>query len=130
MKITAYDAVQLYRLGQVVFADNQRNLVSSVSLDGVCVLTVFAVTVDSQFGILAETSSGVVTDASWKCSAVEQTGWHLPGFDDAAWSQARVMARNDGSVYTAVVAGINPAARWIWSQNSSDDVVYCRKLLC
>ena len=47
---------------------------------------------------LVSTSTGVVTDASWKCSssggAVEQTGWHLPGFDDAAWSQARVVALN------------------------------------
>ena len=112
-----------------MFADNQRNLVSSVSLDGVCVLTVFAVTVDSQFGILAETSSGVVTDASWKCSAVDVVGWDLADFDDAAWAQAQVVAENDGDVF-AFFAEISSEAKWIWAQDTSRSRAYCRKTLC
>ena len=103
----------------------------TVSLDDACVLAVKAEDIGTFAGILASTSTGVVTDASWKCSGgVEQTGWHLDDFDDAAWSQARVIAANDGSFWMGVVADINPAAQWIWSQNSNDGVVYCRKTLC
>ena len=103
----------------------------TVSLDDACVLAIQAEDIGTLAGILASTSTGVVTDASWKCSGgVEQTGWHLAGFDDASWSQARVVAPNDGSVWFTAVSGFNPAAQWIWSQDSSDDVIYCRKLLC
>ena len=106
----------------------------TVSLDNTCVLTVKTQNNVGGAGILASTSTGVVTDASWKCSsgggAVEQSGWHLPGFDDTAWSQARVVAPNDGSFWTGVIGAINSEAKWIWTQNSSDDVVYCRKFLC
>ena len=130
LTITADDILYVYHDGEVALSAEAWWIAHTVNLVNACVLAIKAVDIYGVAGILASTSTGVVTDASWKCSSVEQTGWLLPGFDDAAWSQARVMARNDGSVYTAVVAGINPAARWIWSQNSSDDVVYCRKLLC
>ena len=108
----------------------------TLNLDDACVLAIKGTNVRSGAGILASTSTGVVTDASWKCSssgggAVEQTGWHLPGFDDTAWAQAQVVAPNDGSFWLGVVAEINPAAQWIWTQDvSNDDTVYCRKTLC
>ena len=123
----------VYHGGVVVLADDAWLVADNVSLDNACVLAVKAVDTGDAGGILASTSTGVVTDASWKCSgggggAVEQIGWHLPGFDDAAWSQARVIAQNDGSLWTGVVAGISSEAHWIWSQGNSDLVVYCRKL--
>ena len=70
-----------------------------MNLVDVCVLAIKAVNIYDVSGILAPTSTGVVSDASWKCSsAVEQSGWHLAGCDDAAWAQARVIALNDGSI--------------------------------
>ena len=106
-----------------------------MGLDEPCVLAVHAVNLRGVAAILASTSTGVVTDDSWKCSgggggAVEQTDWHLPDFDDAAWAQARVVAPNDGSFWTGVIAGINSEAKWIWAQNTSTAVAYCRKTLC
>ena len=34
--------------------------------------------------------SGFVTDASWKGSMEEVTGWEYPGFDDSDWAPATV----------------------------------------
>ena len=134
LTITADDVFHVHHDGGVVLTAYHWADAHTVSLDNVCVLAIKAENTGDGAGLLASTSTGVVTDTSWKCSsgggAVEQTGWHLPDFDDAAWSQARVVAANDGSVWPSVLAGINPAAQWIWSQDSSDDVIYCRKLLC
>ena len=133
LTITVDNIFYVYHGGVVVLADDAWLVADNVSLDNACVLAVKAVDTGDVGGILASTSTGVVTDASWKCSSgggVEQTGWYLAGFDDAAWSQAHEIAPNDGSWWLHVVPGINPAAQWIWSQNISDDVIYCRKSLC
>ena len=131
LTIQADNAYYVYHEGDVVLSHAYWDGIHSVSLSDVCVLTVKGEKWDGDHGVIASTSTGVVTDASWKCSGgVEQTGWHLAGFDDASWSQARVVAPNDGSVWFTAVSGFNPAAQWIWSQDSSDDVIYCRKLLC
>ena len=74
-----------------------------MNLVDACVLAIKAVNIYDVSGILAPTSTGVVSDASWKCSsAVKQTGWHLSGFEDTAWKQARVIAPNDGSIWCTV----------------------------
>ena len=131
LKIAADDESYTYAGGEVVLHGLYWNVVHSVDLDDACLLAVFAANDNGDAGMLAETSTGVMTDDSWKCSAVEQTGWHLPDFDDAAWAQAQVVAPNDGSFWLGVVAEINPAAQWIWTQDvSNDDTVYCRKTLC
>ena len=81
-------------------------------------------------GILASTSTGVVTDASWKCSTQYEIGWDEPGFDDAAWSQARVLGGNDGS-HVVTVAAISPQAKWIWTQDmNAIGEAHCRKTMC
>ena len=134
LTITIYDVFYVYHDGDIVLTADDWRFDHTVSLDDACVLAIKAVDTGDGDGaaILVSTSTGVVTDASWKCSggAVEQTGWHLPGFDDAAWSQAQVIAANDGSFWMGVLPEISPAAQWIWSQNSDDDVVFCRKRLC
>ena len=134
LTITADDIFYVYHDGGVVLTAYHWADAHTVSLDNVCVLAIKAENTGDGAGLLASTSTGVVTDTSWKCSsgggAVEQTGWHLPGFDDSALAQAHEIALNDGSWWLHVVAGINPAAQWIWSQNTTDDVIYCRKSLC
>ena len=130
LKIAADDESYTYADGEVVLHGLYWNVVHSVDLDDACVLAVFAANDNGDAGILAETSTGVVTDDSWKCSAVEQTGWHLDDFDDAAWAQAWVIGTNDGSHAWAVIEGISAEAKWIWAQDSSTNEAYCRKTLC
>ena len=56
-----------------------------MNLVDACVLVIKAMNIYDVSGILAPTSTGVVSDASWKCSsAVKQSGCHLSGFEDTA----------------------------------------------
>ena len=41
-------------------------------------------------GIIASTSTGIVTDGSWKCSSVKEDNWMMPDFDDSAWNNADI----------------------------------------
>ena len=130
LTVTADNECNVYADGDEVLASYTWDEAHSVSLDEACVLAIFAINGDGgDAGILASTSTGVVTDASWKCSTTDPTGWRLPGFDDAAWAQAQVIAANDGSV-RASVAEISSDAKWIWTQNTNDVLVFCRKTLC
>ena len=128
--ITGADEIYVYHGGDYDYYSDV-NVAKSLSLDDACVLAAFAMAIgDSDTGgILASTSTGVVTDASWKCNSNGPTNWHMPDFDDAAWSQALVMAPNDGSSWP-VINGISAEAKWIWSQDTSTISAYCRKTLC
>ena len=127
------DDAYVYDGEQIMPVVYNYNMSSSVSLAAnACVLSVLAVNIATggSSGILASTSTGVVTDDSWKCSSELQTpGWHEPNFDDAAWAQARVVAPNDGSSF-AFIADISPDAKWIWAEDTSSHVAFCRKTLC
>ena len=130
LTVTADEECYVYDGGQAVLYGYDVSVAHSVSLSERCVLAVFAIDgIGHDGGILASTSTGVVTDASWKCSGVEETEWHLPGFDDSAWGQASVIAPNDGSVW-ASIEEISPDANWIWAQDTSTSLAYCRKTLC
>ena len=128
LTITVDNEVHVYHGGRVVHSDVTWQYSSTVTLDDACVLAVKGVHYGG-YGILASTSTGVVSDASWKCSDVEQSGWHLAGFDDAAWSQAQVLAAH-GAWPWLHIGGISAQATWIWAQGSAATPVYCRKTLC
>ena len=128
--VTGADEVYVFHGGQSIHYGYDFSDAHSLSLDDACVLALFGVkSISNTNGILASTSTGVVTDASWKCSSDDPIGWYLPGFDDAAWSQAQVVAPNDGSTWP-VIHGISSEAKWIWSQDTGTIFSYCRKTLC
>ena len=95
-----------------------------------CLLTAHSLSSGWPEGILVETSTGVVTDASWKCSTVHHHNWALSSFDDSSWSNARVVATNgDGTFRT--VSGISTRAKWIWADvTSAEGLLWCRKTIC
>ena len=102
----------------------------TVRLENACVLVVKATDYGrTRYGILASTSTGVVTDETWKCSANEEDGWDLPGFDDSAWGAARVFGLNGVGPWGTLTA-INRQAMWIWAEDVHGGTVYCRKTLC
>ena len=82
--------------------------------------------------IVGSTSTGVVTDGSWKC--IRQcnsfpSGWYSsPDFDDSSWSQARVLAPNNGTTYN-LINEVSTDAKWIWHQENLSGMC-CRKTLC
>jgi len=80
-------------------------------------------------GIIASTTTGIVTDGSWKCSSVKEDNWIMPDFDDSAWNNAdtsRGVNTNKG-----YWQDISKNALWIWSTGMSNppDEAYCRKSL-
>ena len=79
-------------------------------------------------GILASTSTGVVTDDTWKCTANLEANWSTCAFNDSHWLNAHVYAANDGESWE-MIDGILEFAEWIWAEGSTGGTVYCRKRL-
>ena len=83
-------------------------------------------------GLLASTSTGVVTDETWKCSGTEEPGWHLEEFDDTCWDTAHVIAQH-GDRPWEVISGISGNAKWIWDTGftrGQEATTHCRKTIC
>merc|ERR1719283_57177 len=69
-------------------------------------------------GIIASTSTGIVTDGSWKCSSVKEDNWMMSDFDDSAWNNADI-SRGTNVAPKARPWGVRPNiannAYWIWA---------------
>ena len=129
LAITVDNAVDVYHNREIVYSNGDWRVSDVITLDNPCVLAFRAVDYGVIPGILASTSTGVVTDETWKCSTVEQTGWYLYDFDDSAWDNARVVDSHGASPW-GTFSDISADAKWIWAQGTNTGTVYCRKKLC
>jgi len=77
-----------------------------------------------KFGILGSLSTGMVTNASWKCDTAKYPGWKLPDFDDSNWPAAVEVAEHGVGPW-GKRSGIASTAKWIWTAGNPD-IVYCR----
>merc|ERR1712151_285230 len=81
-------------------------------------------------GIILSTSSGLVTDKSWKCIKsydISPKIWTAPGFNDDSWPYAVSFGYNGVGPWGSK-PGISPSAQWIWAEDDPT-TVYCRKKL-
>ena len=92
---------------------------------------------DVAMGMLAETSTGVVSDGSWKCTRTYQAGWEHISFNDGGWSNANVYGPNPTSPWNYAIPSISGAAKWIGSGSKTDvspggtgPKIFCRRNLC
>ena len=93
------------------------------------ILAVFVTNILGHIGIMAETSTGIVTDTSWKCTDREQRpGWITKRFNDSLWPSAVIIAHNKGG------HGLMPQLHdfpedglWISVSNAFAKRLYCRK---
>ena len=129
LAVTADNVIDVYHDGKVVLHNDNWRQTSHVDLENPCVLAFKASDSGHQEGILASTSTGVVTDETWRCSAALESDWHTLTFDDSAWYQARVVGTNGVSPW-GNFPDISVDAKWIWAQGSKAGTVYCRKRLC
>ena len=129
LAVTADNVIDVYHEGQVVLSNGNWGRTSTVNLANPCVLAFKATDTGLDEGILASTSTGVVTDGTWRCSAALEPNWHTYAFDDSAWPQARVVGQH-GVVPWGNRPQISASAKWIWAQGSTGGTVYCRKKLC
>ena len=127
LAVAADDVAYVYDVnGQIVLISSGRGQAQTVTLQsGTCLLAMLVQNSIGQAGLLAETSTGVVTDASWKCSRTFGHYWYYPSFDDSSWPNARIVATNGNGGWHAT--GISTQAKWIWTDVTTPGSIYCRK---
>ena len=130
---TGDNTVDIFHDGAIVQHDSWWGSAVTAPLPGdTCVLALTATNNGGAGGLLASTSTGVVTDETWKCSGTEQQGWHLEEFNDTCWSSAHVVAQYGDGPWGAI-SGISGNAKWIWDIGYVEYTVattYCRKTIC
>ena len=131
LTIAADDVAHVYNVnGHHVLTSSSGQAQTVTLQSGTCVLAMLVQNSYGQAGLLAETSTGVVTDASWKCSRTYGHYWHHPSFDDSSWPNARVVATNGDGTFTTIL-DISAQAKWIWIDVTPTlGSIYCRKTLC
>jgi len=76
--------------------------------------------------------STVVTDASWKVSTTEVSGWEYQDFDDSEWLGATVVAAFGKAPWgtPASLSYVSSKAQWIWSSDAyENEDVWLRKVI-
>ena len=131
--VTADDHVYVYDVdGSILLSSSGWWNTETVTYDAdPCVLALKAVDYGEGGGLLASTSTGVVTDDSWKCSTSLTLDWYQASFDDSGWDDARFITVH-GSGPWGVRSGISLDANWIWADvtPTAFTTAYCRKQLC
>merc|ERR1711971_132578 len=81
-------------------------------------------------GLIASTSTGLKTNASWQCSSGYHNKWQLPGFDPPpnTFADARTFG-NNGVAPWRLRPQISKDAEWIWPAGRSTNEAYCRGML-
>ena len=87
-------------------------------------------------GFMAQTTSGIVTDESWKCTYEKQpNNWMAKDFDNSNWPQAVPYANNGNGVPVSLVFDLlslkypefPPQSLWISVENFRyQGTIYCR----
>ena len=96
----------------------------------------FSLSISSNTGFIIQSSSGIVSDESWKCTlnSPDQT-WTTAGFDDRNWLPAVCYAKNDNKFYTSRRPLNSIATSTCWIGTSAFETmnflrpIYCRKAL-
>ena len=82
-------------------------------------------------GFMAETSSGVVSDETWRCTSKKQfnDNWARTKFNDTSWPQAVPYATNSPGLFVGSFWSEFPTERlWISIANKQFlGFIYCRK---
>jgi len=82
-------------------------------------------------GIVASTTTGIITDGSWKCSSVKEDNWMMSDFDDSAWNNADISrgVNTNNGYHKRDWQNIANNAYWIWATGypTKTTEAYCRK---
>lgn len=114
----------------VCFVMAEKRSVKNSSFTGTQVLGLACTNSLGQYGILASTHDGIVTDNSWWCSSEVQVGWATPEFTmngsggTGSWQPATEVASYKQR-FQRGLASISSKAKWIWTGRSK--TVFCRK---
>eukprot|EP00092_Neocalanus_flemingeri_P099982 GFUD01127633.1.p1 GENE.GFUD01127633.1~~GFUD01127633.1.p1 ORF type:complete len:836 (+),score=161.16 GFUD01127633.1:310-2508(+) len=136
VNMTVDNAFQLFGDGILIGSGSDFQDIFTFTTDASEVLAIFAWNWSGPVGILLSTSTGVVTDSSWKCidsQKVTSPDWSSPGFNDMSWPYAVTLGYNvvqNPPLIWGIRLGIYGSAQWIWAPGSpAPQKVYCRKQL-
>ena len=93
MYVTVDNEMEFYLDGAKITDDAMKtwNSVSTITYPlNTRVIAIYGRNTGGPKGILASTTTGIVTDGSWRCSNELMDGWMNPGFDDTAWPLAEI----------------------------------------
>ena len=120
----------LYQGGNSIpYSNTYWYAMQQVMSSNACLLAIHGTNTGGPAGILASTTTGTITDSSWKCSSVSETNWTDDNFDDSHWSYAVAQGQNEHYGGLLLVTGVDPNAQWIWVSPYSNNA-FCRKYIC
>ena len=86
-----------------------------------------------EIGLMAMTSSGVVSDTNWKCTSTQPaSGWNFPNCNDSKWPQAISYFKNDGTNHNLSyirMYDFPKNAHWLTTVANRAPQMYCRRSL-
>ena len=134
IRIATDDTGTAYVDGRLLFTIAKcREAVSATVKDDIKVIAVQVINYAIDIGLMAMTSSGVVSDTNWKCTSTQPAlGWNSPDFDDSKWPQAISYFRNDGSSYSEPnirMYDFPINAHWLTTVEKTGSEMYCRRYL-
>ena len=134
-KFVSDDYMEVYADGRLVQSCNSFWDVYTFQIDNdVSMLAVDVNNVILCGSFIAQTSTGVVTDTTWKCTTTYYAGWNEISFDDSNWPNATAHVNNVPG-YCSLVLPINSCCssnnQWIGvADRYYLGHFYCRKRLC
>ena len=95
------------------------------------VIAISVTNVMERIGIMVETTSGVITDKSWRCTEKEpRSNWATKDFNDSSWPNSIIHAINrDGYKLMPPNPKFSFDSVWISGFNIYATKMYCRQKL-
>ena len=137
--VAADDRGTVYADGMFLF--NLTKVREAVSAQVRCDTKVIAIEVTNdhqQIGLIVMTSSGIVSDNSWKCtSSPPPISWKSSDCDDSSWPPANAYFKNDGTVSGLklqrlsymIMEKLPSNAYWLSTVDAFTSRMFCRRAL-
>lgn len=137
LKAACDDETTVYVDGELKHSDTDWDSIARVDVPSSAQVIAISCRDDGGgYGIVGDLtdSSGnsiMVTDNSWRCSAVKEDGWEQPGFDAGEWNAPKDMGDGSHLKRLEQFAEISsPDRKAIWAAGTDGNKeVYCRKEL-
>ena len=129
LKITTDDCATVYIDGTQV-QKTELYKTYTVEIDSSFrVIAIFVINFFDKIGIMAETTTGIVTNKSWKCTdQTPRQGWTTKNFNDSSWPKAFILAANkEGYMFMPQINDFPVNRLWISVSNVKAVSMYCRK---
>ena len=129
LKVTTDDNGKVYIDGALVLTTELYKTYDIKIPGNIEIIAIEATSLFYSMGFMLETSVGIVSDKSWKCTNEAQgPNWFSTNFKDDKWPKAIEYASNSiGYLFMPPNKNFMPESRWIGFQSSMGNKIFCRK---